>query len=149
MKIEIDQSGKIENTNKNTIIAFSDGKFKSIFISAKEKREIQKFFRRIGKPKIFIYKVFAILVFLLIKSEVKEIDAIIIDEEYPGKNSLIKNFLLQEIRKIKPDFDRGNIIFQKIGKKSRAHFLAYGIAVGKKKADIEVGAREILRMVVK
>ena len=60
MKIEIDQSGKIENTNKNTIIAFSDSKFKSIFISAKEKREIQKFFRRIGKPKIFIYKVFEI-----------------------------------------------------------------------------------------
>jgi hypothetical protein len=62
---------------------------------------------------------------------------------------LIKNFLLQEIRKIKPDFGKENIIFQRIGKKSRAHFLAYGVAIGKKKADIEVGAREILRMVVK
>jgi len=149
MKIEIDQSGKIENTNKNTIIAFCDSKFKSIFISAKEKREIQKFFRRIGKSRVFIYKVFAILVFLLIKNNLKEIDKIIIDEEYPGKNSLIKNFLLQEIRKIKPGFAKENIIFQKIGKKSRAHFLAYGVAVGKKKADTEVGAREILRMVVK
>lgn len=149
MKIEIDQSGKIENTNKNTIIAFSNGKFKSVFISAKEKREIQKFFRRIGKPNIFIYKVFAVLVFLLIKSDLKVVDNIIIDEEYPGKSSLIKNLLLQEIRRIKPDFDRENIIFQRIGKKSRAHFLAYGVAVGKKKADIEVGAREILRMVVK
>ena len=54
MRIEIDQSGKIENTNKNTIIAFSNNKFKSIFISAKDKREIQKFFRRIGKPRIFV-----------------------------------------------------------------------------------------------
>ena len=63
MRIEIDQSGKIENTNKNTIIAFSNNKFKSIFISAKDKREIQKFFRRIGKPRIFVYKTFAILIF--------------------------------------------------------------------------------------
>jgi len=63
MKIEIDQSGKIEDTSKNTIIAFSNGKFKSIFISAREKRELQKFFRRIGKPRIFVYRVFAILIF--------------------------------------------------------------------------------------
>jgi hypothetical protein len=121
-----------------------------VFLSARKKKEkFKNFFRRIGKPKVFIYKVFAILVFLLIKSDLKSIDKIVIDEEYPGKNSLIKNFLLQEIRKIKPDFGKENVIFQRIGKKSRAHFLAYGVAIGKKKADIEVGAREILRMVVK
>jgi len=111
-----------------------------VFLSAQKKKEkFKNFFEELENQRIFIYKVFAILVFLLIKSEVKEIDAIIIDEEYPGKNSLIKNFLLQEIRKIKPDFDRGNIIFQKIGKKSRAHFLAYGIAVGKKKPILKLG----------
>ena len=149
MKIEIDQSGKIENTSKNTIIAFSDGKFKSVFISAKDKREIQKFFRKIGRAKVFIYKVFAILIFVLIRSNLKEIEEIIIDEEYPGKSSLIKNLLIQEIRKINPHFKKENIIFKRIGKKSRAHFLAYGVAIGKKKADIEVNAREILRMIVK
>lgn len=149
MRIEIDQSGKIEDTSKNTIITFSNNKFKSIFISAKDKREIQKFFRRIGKPIIFVYRTFAILIFLLIKNNLKEINEIIIDEEYPGKSPLIKNFLFQEIRKFSPLFSKQDIAFHCIGKKSRAHFLAYGVAIGKRKADIEVGAREILRIVAK
>jgi len=97
MKIEIDQSGKIENTSKNTIIAFSDDISGSIFIKAKDKREIQKVFRQIGKSKVFIYKLFAILIFLLIKNHLKRLEEIIIDEEYPGKSALIKNFLLQKL----------------------------------------------------
>ena len=149
MRIEIDQSGKIENTSTNTVIAFSNSRFKSISINAKDKREIQKFFRRIGKPRMFIYRVFAILVFLLIKDDLKDIQQIIIDREYPGHSPLIKNFLLSDLRKIEPGFSKRNIAFQEIGKKSRAHFLAYGVAIGKKKADIEVGAKEILRMVTK
>lgn len=149
MKIEIDQSGKVENTSKNTIIAFSNSKFKSIFIRAKDKREIQKFFRKIGKPRIFVYRVFAILIFLLIKNDLQEIKEIIIDEEYTGQFSLIKNFLFQEIKKVNPSFYKDNIVSQRIGKKSKAHFLAYGVAIGKRKADIEVGAKEILRMIIK
>ena len=149
MKIEIDQSGKIEDTSKNTIITFSNDKFKSIFISAKEKREIQKIFRKIGKPRIFIYKLFAILIFRLIKNHLKEIDEIIIDEEYSGKASLIKNFLLREIRKIKPDFQKDTIIFKRVGKKSRAHFLAYGVATEKKEADVKVTAKEVLKIMIK
>lgn len=149
MRIEIDQSGKVENTSRNTVIAFSNSKFKSILIGAKNKKEIQKFFRRIGKPRIFIYKTFAILIFLLIKNNLKEINEIIVDEEYPGKSPLIKNFLFQEIKKVNSSFSKQNIAFHCIGKKSRAHFLAYGVATGKRRADMEIGAREILRRTVK
>jgi len=149
MRIEIDQSGKIENTSKNTVVSFSNGKFKSIFISARDKREIQDFFRRIGKPKMFIYRTFAILIFLLIKNNLKEIDEIIIDKEYPGKSSLIRNFILRETREINPRFSEENIEFQRIGKKSRAHFLAYGVAIEKRVPDIKVGAKEIFRIVAK
>lgn len=53
MNIEIDQSGKIENTNKDTVIAFSDDTCGSILIKAVDKREIQKIFRDIGKSRIF------------------------------------------------------------------------------------------------
>ena len=80
MKIEIDQSGKIENTSKDTVIAFSDGIRKAIRISSNDKREIQAIFRRIGKPRIFIYKLFAILIFLLIRDHLKELDEVVIDE---------------------------------------------------------------------
>jgi hypothetical protein len=149
MRIEIDQSGKIENTSKHTIIAFSNHKFRSILMSAKEKREVQKVFRNIGKPRLFVYRLFAIMIFLLVREHIKEIREIIIDTEYPGNEALIKNFILHEVWKIEPDFPRQGILFQQIGKKSRAHFLAYGIAIGKKKADREVNAKEALKMIVK
>lgn len=149
MIIEVDQSGKIENTNKNTIIAFSNEIFGSILISTKDKREIQKIFRKIGKPKMFVYKLFAILTFLLLKKHLKKIDQIIIDEEYPGKSVLIKDYLLREIRKVRPNFSKENISFRAVGKRSKAHYLAYGVAIGKKLPDKTVNVKEILRFVVK
>jgi nucleoside-triphosphatase THEP1 len=141
-------SGPTEFTALHCLF-ISYNEFKSIFISAKDKREIQKIFRRIGKPRIFVYRLFSILIFLLVKNHLKKIDQIIIDEEYPGKMSLIKNFLLQEIRKINREFQKNNIVFKTLGKKSRAHFLAYGVAIGKKKADMEVTAKDILKIMVK
>lgn len=149
MKIEIDQSGKIEDTNKDTVVAFSNDVFGSILIKGKDKREIQKIFRKIGKRRIFVYRLFAILIFLLIKKYIKKISQMIIDEEYPGKTGIIKDFLLREIRKIRPDFPKDGILFQRIGKKSKAHYLAYGVAIGKKLADEKVTFKEILKFVVK
>lgn len=149
MTIEIDQSGKIENTSKNTVIAFSNDIFGSILISAKDKRELQKIFRKIGKPKMFIYKLFAILIFLLIEKYLYQIKQIVIDEEYSGQFSLIKNLLLQEIRKKQPNFLTDNINIRRIGKKSKAHYVAYGVATGQKLADVRVTTREILKFVIK
>ena len=149
MKIEIDQSGKIENTGKDTIVAFSDGIFASIIISAKDKREIQKVFRKTGKNRIFVYRLFAILIFILIKKHIKNIQQITIDTEYPGKSPVIKDFLLREIRKSFPDFHKDNIVFAQIGKKSKAHYLAYGVAIRKKQPDMVAGVKEVLKLVVK
>ena len=149
MRIEIDQSGKIEDTSKNTIIAFSNNKFKSIFISARDKREIQQLFRKIGKPRVFIYRTFAILIFLLIKNNLKEINQIIIDEEYPGWGFQIKDYLLTEIRKVKQDFDKNNISFSQVGKKSKAHLRAYEITIGKRQPDIKAREQDILKYILK
>lgn len=149
MIIEIDQSGKIENTSKNTIIAFSNNIFGSLLITGKDKREIQKIFRRVGKPKVFIYRLFAILIFILIKKHIKRIDQIIIDLEYPGKSNLIKNYLLQEIKKEQIEFLSGDISFKRIGKKSKAHYIAYGVAIGKKLPDRRVSVKEVLKFIVK
>jgi len=49
MRIEIDQSGKIENTAKPTVIAFSGKRDKSLIIFAGEKQKLQNHFRKIGK----------------------------------------------------------------------------------------------------
>ncbi|MBU2545254.1 hypothetical protein KKC65_02280 [Patescibacteria group bacterium] len=149
MIIEIDQSGKIENTNRNTIIAFSNSISKSIFIAGKDKREIQDIFREAEKPKVFVYRLFAILIFILIKKYIKQIDQIIIDLEYPGKSSLIKNYLSQEIRKIRPNFSSEDIIFRRIGKKSEAHNIAYLTFKKRIKPNIVAGKGDILNFVIK
>ena len=41
MKIEIDQSGKVEETNKPTVIGFSNSLQRTILITAKEKQKLQ------------------------------------------------------------------------------------------------------------
>jgi hypothetical protein len=148
MIIEIDQSGKIEDTSKSTIVAFSNDIAGSILISAKEKREIQETFRRAGKSRVFVYKLFAILIFVLIKKHLKKIEAIIADEEYPGWGFQIKDYLLTQIRKVRTDFDKNNINFKQIGKKSRAHFLAYAVYKNKRKPDLEVGQKDILKFII-
>lgn len=149
MKIEIDQSNKIEQTNKDSVVSFSNNIFGCVLIRAKDKREIEKVFQRTGKPKIFVYKLFAILIFILIKEHLRKIDEIVIDKEYPGKDNLIKSFLMREIKKVRPDFLPQAIIFKQIGKKSRAHFVAYGVIANKKQPDKVVGVKTILRFLIK
>jgi len=57
MKYYIDQSGKIEDTKKLTIIAYANGKTKSLKISAVEKRRLIKTMRALDYPqKAFILK---------------------------------------------------------------------------------------------
>lgn len=43
MRIEIDQSGKIENTSKHTFLAFSNTQHLILKISSVEKRKLQKY----------------------------------------------------------------------------------------------------------
>ena len=124
MKIEIDQSGKIENTNRKTIIAFSNGKKGALVISAKDKKAVQKYFRVIGKPRLFVHVTFVALVYLLIKDYIKDHDQIIIDREYPGYDKLIIQ-LLKSLLKSGTNTERVSVSVTQIGRKSSAHDLAW------------------------
>jgi len=148
MIIEIDQSGKIEQTNRHTVIAFSNSKKKSIMISASEKKKIQSEFRRIGRPRMFVYQTFNIMIFILLKRYIKKIDRIIIDKEYPGKEKVMKNQIVDLFNKSQIEIDPKLILFKEIGKKSNAHSVGY-LAFKKKKADIKITAKEIIRYLKK
>lgn len=140
---------KLKKTNKNTIIGFSNDISKSLIIYAKDKQKLQELFREAGKHRIFVYKVFAILIFILIKDYLDDIKEIVIDEEYPGKSNIIKNYLFQEIIRINPNFSVENIVFKRIGKKSKAHYTAYGTAIKKRVADRVASSKNILKFIVK
>jgi len=147
MKIEIDQSGKLENTHISTAVGYSNSRTKSIIISSREKIKLQKFFREIGKRKMYIYNTFAVLIFLLTKSE-KSIESMTIDTEYPGQDSLIKNYLLNYYKSIKKDINKYQINFQRVGKSSNAHSVANS-SFKKKKAIIKASADDIIRLIKK
>lgn len=145
MRIEIDQSGKIENTSKHTFLAFSNTQHHVLKISSVEKRKLQKYFRDKGKSKIFIYITFASLVILLLKNlKIKNIQ-IIIDIEYTGRGRLIKNL----IKDLSPTFPIDDISFHQIGKKSHAHFLAYGAAIKKLNPDLIISSKQVLNVIKK
>lgn len=146
MVIEIDQSGKLEKTNTPTVVGFSNGTSSSIIISASEKLQLKKYFREIGKRKVYIYQCFAVMIFLLIKDK-KDLSAIVVDIEYPGKESLIKNYLLNflKLRNLN-DLDRSSIIFKSIGKKSSAHGVTYR-EFKKQKDSNFITAKDVLSVI--
>lgn len=121
MKIEIDQSGKIEITNRLTIVAYSNSKHKSILISAKDKKSVQSLLRKIGQPKLYIFKLFSVAIYCLIKEEIGDNNQIVIDREYPGYENLIKDMLVEIASRNGQMLDRKLIHFSSIGRKSSAH----------------------------
>jgi len=144
MKIEIDQSGKLENTNISTVVGFSNGKCKTIIISSTEKIKLQKYFRKIGKRQIFVYFSFAATIYLLLKSE-RNINEICIDIEYPGQTHLIKSFLLQLFLRTKRNIDKNSFHFYCIGRKSKAHIISIN-AFNLKCADIRITSKDIISL---
>lgn len=147
MRIEIDQSGRIEYTSHKTVLVFSNNKQNSILVPAKIKRQIQKMFRREGKPKLFMLRTFAACIVLLIAEYVDVIQEIVIDKEYPGKERLIKDIILEMLQK--QNLKILDISFARIGKKSKAHYIAYGVFKNKKESDKTVSLEELTNLAFK
>jgi len=148
MHIEVDQSGKIGDTRVPTVLAFTDGFSKSIFIPAKVKRECVTFlrsrYRELRQPYM---KLFAAALFLLLKDYIDEIDRVIIDREYSGKEGIIKGMLLGYIHQVDSDFPKEKIMFGPI--KKEAHEKAYSTFTGNQGPDRKVTAEELIALLDK
>ena len=144
MRVEIDQSGKIEDTSRQTVLSYSNSKSKTLIILPKDKKLIQKLFRKAGRPTMYVYRTFAVMIYLLIKDDLKQIDQIIIDKEYQGYDKLIKQFILELCQKFNNKIEPDIIHFKEIGKKSNAHKIAIN-GYRTKKADIKVTLGDYLR----
>ncbi|MDP2951488.1 MAG: hypothetical protein Q8N55_03840 [bacterium] len=60
----------MEDTCKLTVVCFANGKEKTLLITAKEKCKLFITMRELDRPyKNFVFKIFAGLIFLLIKGE--------------------------------------------------------------------------------
>lgn len=147
MRIEVDQSGRIEYTRKPTVLAFSNSNARSIIISASEKQYLQRIFRKAGKSRLLMFKTFAAMILILLKSKTKHTTEVVIDREYDGYDSLLMGVLNELNQKENFELDLTQICFKNIGKDSNAHRTAIE-SFRKNRADKRIYASDILKIVM-
>jgi hypothetical protein len=144
--IEVDQSIRVEQMQGDTVLAFSDDVERTILIPAQVKRACQQELRVRGvKPGMIALRIFAAGILLLPEGQMECISSVTIDTEYEGKEGEIKGLLLRFILKWVPGFPKEAIAFQRIGKQSHAHVLAWETYKGQRKPDRRVTLRELLQ----
>ena len=127
MNYQIDQSGKLEQLNTHTVVAFSNDASGAVLLKTATKRLILSKLRKSIIPHKDILPIwFAIVIFLLLDDTSSQA-IIVIDEEYTGKEALIEETLLKLFNKRFPKGWQGSIRFKKIGKSSPAHQLAWSL----------------------
>ncbi len=145
MKIQIDQSGKIEQTNKDTILCISNHTWDSVLIPSKVKRQLQELFRKNGRIRTFILVTFCAGLSILIQRN-KSYPLIIIDREYFGHEHEIKTTVLQMLDN---NTSIPRIEFDLIGKKAMAHNRAYAVATKKMEPGKRITLIDLMRQIKK
>ncbi len=139
-KFEVDQSIRVEELTRDTFVALANSENNFVVrLSSKDKRRLCEYFRQIGQPKRFAPKVFSAIIILAVRNFKNNVGELLVDIEYPGYELLITDI-------IKGQFPNILIYFGVIGKKSPAHYAAYGTYLSKRKLDLVVGYKEILRI---
>lgn len=147
MRIEVDQSGKIEQTAVNTVLAFSDGEQRTVLIPAQVKRQALTYLRgREKSRKSSVLLVFSAALFLLLKDIAEQMALVIIDREYEGHEATIRGRLLQSLREAGLQVHADAIAFGSVGKKSEAHYLAWRVNKGEISPDHQVTLSELLEV---
>jgi hypothetical protein len=144
MKYQIDQSGKIEDTARPTVLAATNGKKVTVILSANDKKYLQDIYRLAGKPRIFILQVFSACLYLLItKHNLKT--RILVDHEYLNHEDVVYNYLTQFAKKSKKDLPE--IEFGSIGKENQTHKLS-NKSFRNKTGDKKISSAEVLALVI-
>ena len=143
MAYQIDQSGKIEHTSKNTYVSLANSKTLVIKISSKEKRKLIKTIKELHPPhRTYIFQIFAVLIFILLKEGKPQ--EVLIDTEYSGHQASIKEVLIQLSERFQIKLPE--ISFGLVGKKSNSHLAAIAAYREERAVDITVKAENILKL---
>lgn len=140
MAYQIDQSIKIEDTQKSSYVCLANGSVVIASIAAKEKRILKLYFRKLQKPLIFKIFTFSVLCAQVLMKTRPRI--VYIDKEYTAHERQIKSFITQ-IFSIH-DVEIPIIHFDYIEKNVAAHKEAYE-AMKNKYANLRVCSKEVLR----
>lgn len=146
MLVEVDQSGKVEDTAVDTVVGIANKRFSySVRLPAREKRKLQRVFRQQGIAPLFPYRVFSALIYFAIRHN-RRIQEIVIDTEYTGKDDLIRLYLTRHVRRFQPKRTMPHISFASIGRSSPAHEVAINTYRGRRTPDITIHSSDIIAL---
>ena len=147
MHADVDMSGRIEETNRPTALGLANGMSYSVLISAREKRraiatvgQLYPHWRR----RLIHVRLFSTTLYLLLQSHMHQVDLVTIDPEYPGHERDIKDWVLTLCRRQGLRVYADQMAFQRVGKKSPSHRLAYGVYKGQYKPNQVITAEDLL-----
>lgn len=147
MQIEVDQSPRIEETNRPSVLAFSNNISQSILISSKTKQKAFQLLKLQGRAPITAkIMLFSTVLFLLIHNYLDKISKITIDIEYPGHAPDIKLRLLYLAEKSNKKLQPNQIQFQRVGKKSNAHLKAWSTYRGEQVPDQRIKFKRLRKL---
>ena len=149
--ITIDQSGKIEKTNVDTVVAAAGVKPFVVLLPSGIKRRLAETVKRRNIGKLSRYptlRLFTACVFLSLE-RLSANDLVIIDYEYTGRHSeaFIRSRLLEYIKKRYHAFEKEQISFGKIGKDTEAHRLANETFRRRRKPDKVITENELIGLI--
>lgn len=150
LRVEVDQSGKVEQSNRSTVLAYSNSHRYTVEILATTKQDALRRLREQGRSsRAAVQLVFVALLALLLKDVIEQADAIMIDTEYTGQEAAIKSQLLMYLDRMRVRFDPNLVQFGQIGKRSPAHELAIGVTRGKVRANRRIAMDELWTVLTK
>lgn len=137
--VAVDLSAKMEQWTKDTAVAFSDGIQGSILIRSRVKRRARRWLERRYPHRRSTYYTFlmlALAVYLLIRPHLDEIEHVVIDQDYPGRENEgeIKSWLFHLLHRDDPSL-RGRFVRFREVRGTRADVLAREVYRGNKEPD--------------
>lgn len=144
MHVEIDQSGKIGNSQQDVVVACAGSSFRyTVRIPASVQRAFLWELR--GQVTKTTYtRLFALCLYFLLRDHIAQIDTAYIDVEYPGQDDQIRRYLLNYLWRDGIKIDKRQIVFAFVGKKSPAHSLGLETFRGNLAADLVLDLETIL-----
>lgn len=140
-RFEIDQSVRIEELNRTSIIGIANKEQTyTISVSNKVKRRLQEGYRRRGLPKLYAPQVFTAAIIVGLNQSGIKVHELVIDIEYPGYETTI-------LFMINNHFPSMSVFFTSIGRKSPAHYAAYGVYIKKSKPDFSASTIELQEVI--
>lgn len=126
MRVEVDQSGRVERLNTATVVAASNGTAQAVIMLAGAKQRLIRKLRKTLIPSRDVpVLIFAVLVFTLLQRLSPSPTVVIIDEEYTGKEDIIEETLTKLLKR---SGKRLPVIrFSRIGRHSNAHQAAWKV----------------------